>query len=564
VPSRLTPGRLAAGLVALAAVLPYLPTLDNYFAQDDFGVVQLMASRSLAYFPRWFVMPWTENIWQYTPDEIRPFVASSYVIGSWWDPASPVLQHILNVAIHAGNALLVFGIAARVAGLSVVAAACAGVVFAVLPMQTESVAWVTGRVDSMPTLFYLAAFYLFCRWRLDGRASFYWWSLAACFAALFSKQNTVTLVPALIAYDALFFKLTLEATEGGRRPAATQALSWLPPPGERSRWLRRLAAPHIPFILLTAGYLALRYLLFHEVAREGLLTASRLPYILADMSTHIRRMILGEPGLAVSLTATAMGVGACAVVTAAIGALTNREHAKRLILPVLYFAGVWMVLGIAPTAVAGYASPRHMYLASVGWAVLLGIAFEVVWTATPSRVMKPVAVAAAATVLTVYAVRLSADVRLWDVRSMVSQQMLRDVEREALSAPPGTLIIAGAPRRSWDFALPLALRPPFTSEDLTRRVSVISDSSIHCCPAYHWEPYTRDALRAWLARPDRPPVIALYWDAGTGSLSRLSDHDDPSLRTLMGLFVETDRVASLDKAIHDLMRDLVAPHVVRR
>jgi hypothetical protein len=173
-------------------------------------------------------------------------------------------------------------------------------------------------------------------------------------------------------------------------------------------------------------------------------------------------------------------------------------------------------------------------------------------------------VAAAATVLTVYAVRLSADVRLWDVRSMVSQQMLRDVEREALSAPPGTLIIAGAPRRSWDFALPLALRPPFTSEDLTRRVSVISDSSIHCCPAYHWEPYTRDALRAWLARPDRPPVIALYWDAGTGSLSRLSDHDDPSLRTLMGLFVETDRVASLDKAIHDLMRDLVAPHVVRR
>ena len=48
------------------------------------------------------------------------------------------------------------------------AAFAAGVVFAVLPMQTESVAWVTGRVDSMPAFFYLAAFLLYCRWRADG------------------------------------------------------------------------------------------------------------------------------------------------------------------------------------------------------------------------------------------------------------------------------------------------------------------------------------------------------------------------------------------------------------
>ena len=76
---------------------------------------------------------------------------------------------------------------------------------------------------------------------------------------------------------------------------------------------------------------------------------------------------------------------------------------------------------------------------------------------------------------------------------------------------------------------------------LSRRASVISDSSIHCCPAYHWEPYTRNALRAWLARSDRPPVIALSWDPDTGQLSRVTERDDPSLRTVMGLLVETDR-----------------------
>ncbi len=50
---------------------------------------------------------------------------------------------------------------------------------------------------------------------------------------------------------------------------------------------------------------------------------------------------------------------------------------------------------------------------------------------------------------------------------MVSRQAVADIEREARAAPSGTLIIAGAPRRSWDFALPHALRPPFTGDDLT-------------------------------------------------------------------------------------------------
>ena len=51
----------------LAATLPYLPTLDDYFAQDDFGVVRLLAFKPASYFPRWFVVPWMENIWEYTP-----------------------------------------------------------------------------------------------------------------------------------------------------------------------------------------------------------------------------------------------------------------------------------------------------------------------------------------------------------------------------------------------------------------------------------------------------------------------------------------------------------------
>ena len=48
----------------------------------------------------------------------------------------------------------------------------AGLVFVLLPVHTESVAWITGRVDSMPALFYLASFlaYVVYRERLSTRA----------------------------------------------------------------------------------------------------------------------------------------------------------------------------------------------------------------------------------------------------------------------------------------------------------------------------------------------------------------------------------------------------------
>ena len=537
-PSHLTARRLAPAVVILAATLPYLPTLNDYFAQDDFGVVGLLASKPASYFPRWFVVPWMENIWEYTPDELRPFVALTYQVAAQWNPGSPVPQHLVNIALHAGNALLVFGIAARVAGLSTAAALVAAVAFAVLPMQTESVAWVTGRVDSMPAFFYLAAFFLYCRWRVEQRGALYVWSLAACFTALFSKQNTITLVPALMAYDLVI----------GRRPVRW---SW--------EWLR----PYVPFILLTAGYLLLRYAVFGQIARESMLTSARLELFVQDLSMHLRRMVFGESGLALSAGRAAMTVGAGAAAVAVIAALLGRDNDTRVARATMYFSIIWLVLGVAPTVVAGYASPRHMYLASTSWAISLGIAFEVLWKARPARVMKPVAAAAATAVLIAYTVRLVADVRLWETRAMVSHRALVDIEREALGTPEGTLIIAGAPRRSWDFALPHALRPPFTREDLTRRVTVISDSSIHCCPAIHWEAYTRGVLRAWLARPDRPPVVALYWNPNTGQLSRVSDHDEPYLRPLMKVLLETDGRAALDEAILDTLHELAAARVVQ-
>ena len=438
----------------------------------------------------------------------------------------------INVAFHAINALLVLRVAETAAGLSLGPAAFAALVFALLPMQTESVAWVTGRVDSMPACFYLASFLLYALWRGRPRVSLYAWSVAVYFVALFTKQNTVTLPAALVLYDAIV----------ARRPVRP---SW--------SWLR----PYAPFVLLTLGYLALRYAIFGEVAREGRLNAQYVDLFLQNLSIHLRRMVFGEPGLRLPGLGAAARVGAGAAVIGAIAVLSRDRERAAMVRAAAFFLVVWIALGLAPTLVAGYGSPRHMYLASAGWALSLGLALDVFWHARPRPAMKGLGVVLAGALLFVYGSQLREDVRLWAVRSDVSRRVVGDVEREALAAPPGTLIIVDPPSRSWNFALPFALRPPFTREDIPGRVSVISHSSIHCCAAYFWEPYTRRTMRTWMANPTRPPVIALRWDPDTGELFRLRDAEDPFLRTLVAMLLETPDVTALDRLMLNITRGMV-------
>ncbi len=174
---RLTPW----AIVFIAAVIAYVVTIDDYFVRDDFGVVQLLAQKPFSSFPQWFASSWMDEIWAYVPDEVRPFPALSYQLTALGGPVSPLLHHALNILIHAANGLLVMAIAMRAAALGVRAAACAGLVFVLLPVHAESVAWITGRVDSMPALFYLASFFTYVRSRQRASRHLYVWSLVLFF-----------------------------------------------------------------------------------------------------------------------------------------------------------------------------------------------------------------------------------------------------------------------------------------------------------------------------------------------------------------------------------------------
>lgn len=535
------PSTVAAVVVVLAAIVPYLPTLDDYFVRDDFGVVQLLAQKPATYFPRWFYSSWMDDIWGYTPDEIRPFPAVSYQITALGGASSPVLHHALNILLHAANGLVVFALARVAAALPVRAAAFAGVVFVLLPVHTESVAWITGRVDSMPALFYLASFLAYARWRQSGSSSvrLYAWSIAIFFVALFTKQNTITMVGTLVAYDVLVRRCRV--------------------------WpLMAFVRPYLPFVVLTVGYLWLRLRLFGEVAREGALSAQGLSDFGWLFNRHLTHLVTGDhEGSRVLMAAVVLVVAGASILAATQGVGDSNQSASgegesaSIGWRLLYFGPVWWLIGIVPVMVAGYASPRHVYLAAVGWAMVLAMLFERAERAQPGAAWRRSVSIGAMVLVLVYLFPLYRSIREWTVTASVSHQAVRDVRAEALRAAEGGLLIVGVPGRSWDWALPFAVRPPFTRTNLYDRVAIVSPRALSCCTA-QWFEETRRALRRWSSSAASASAIVMRWDEDTGALSRVTASEVPQLPAVARALLNIERPEDLDRNIRRIIEVFAA------
>ncbi len=523
---------LAIAVVA-AACVPYVRTIGDYFTQDDFGVVQLLAAKPWSTFPRWFVMPWMEQIWGYTPDELRPFVAFTYQVTALPGAARPELHHIVNIAIHAGNALLVMALARAGMGVSMAAAAFAGVVFALLPVHAESVAWITGRVDSMPAFLYFASFVAYVRWRQasafrGGSHGHAWYglSLALFFAALFSKQNTITMVATLAAYD-------LFGVDSSRRGS-----------------VRSCVRAWSPFAVMTLGFLALRRVVFGASMRGGIESLDQVLAAGPMIGRHAMRTVFGHVGPVAPWEVAAIALVVGVVCVCAVRRTSVARYA-------LVFGVGWWVIGAAPVLLAGYESTRHVYLAAAGWAFLLALAYDAVQAlaARTQPVWRVGASVALVVLLTgAYAARLGSEVSDWGARARVSRLAVDLVAREAAQAPAGTLLFVSVPQESWAWAAPFAVQPPFAPDGALSRVELVTPFRLHCCGPEQWNIDARNHLRRW--SEGEAPIVALHVTEA-GAVSRLTDRERPELRFLARILMRTDSWQTLDGAFVGLMEQVV-------
>ncbi|MGE0480717.1 MAG: tetratricopeptide repeat protein [Phycisphaerae bacterium] len=200
-------GALPALALLLLATVPYFPALRAGFIwDDDEYVVNNVTLRSVDGLRRiWFELGATP---QYYPLVFTTFWVEHAVWG-----LHPAGYHATNLALHALAALLLWRVLLR---LGVPGAWLAAALFAVHPVQAESVAWVTERKNVLSAALYFAtlrAWLRFAPWLTAGsasngrrdpaghgssRAAAYALALALFMAALLSKTITCTLPAAIL------------------------------------------------------------------------------------------------------------------------------------------------------------------------------------------------------------------------------------------------------------------------------------------------------------------------------------------------------------------------------
>jgi tetratricopeptide (TPR) repeat protein len=179
-----------AAMLILATILVYLPAFSAGFLwDDDFFLTNnplMHASDGLYRF--WFTTQ---------PPDYFPLTSSMLWLEwrLWGDNATG--YHVVNVLLHAFSAVLLWRL---LAALRIPGAWLAGLLFAIHPVNVESVAWITERKNTLPMVFYLAALWAYLRFDQTSLRRWYAIALVAFLLGLLSKTSIVMLPVVLLGF----------------------------------------------------------------------------------------------------------------------------------------------------------------------------------------------------------------------------------------------------------------------------------------------------------------------------------------------------------------------------
>jgi tetratricopeptide (TPR) repeat protein len=180
------PLRLLAGaaIIALAVFFAYHPSINGGFILDDDA---LLTKNALIGSPDGLYQFWctakAEDFWPVTNSAL-------WIEWRLWGMNSTG-YHIANLILHVAEALLIWIILRK---LSIPGAFWAAIIFAVHPVNVESVAWISQRKNMMAMLFFLLSILWYLKFfELAHRPTFGWCPLAA-------KQSTTHCPPPTTHY----------------------------------------------------------------------------------------------------------------------------------------------------------------------------------------------------------------------------------------------------------------------------------------------------------------------------------------------------------------------------
>lgn len=181
-------------LILLVAVgVVYANSLDNEFLFDDIETIVELHRPGAGPFQQLDALLGGRSAY-------RPVRSASYAMDYALSGLDPWGYHLTNIALHGLSAVCVYLIA-RILFASPLPPLLAGLLFAVHPIQTESVTYLSGRRDVLSGLFVLAGFYMFLRYRQSGRLRDLVLSILLCPLAFFTKESGIILPLLCLGYD---------------------------------------------------------------------------------------------------------------------------------------------------------------------------------------------------------------------------------------------------------------------------------------------------------------------------------------------------------------------------
>ncbi|HEX6884364.1 MAG TPA: tetratricopeptide repeat protein [Planctomycetota bacterium] len=223
---------LALALVAAVGLLYWPVRTHGFVSYDD--EVYLLGNPHVARGLDWQAVRWVFT--HAHAANYHPLTWLSHMLDVELFGLAPGPHHLVNVGLHALNAVLVLLLARALLG-NVWAAAAAAALFALHPLRVESVAWASERKDLLCASFYLATLLAWLRYGRAPSPGRYLAALGLALLALLAKPMAVTLPGALLLLDLWPLGRLDPAHPWRARPPANMA---------------RLLLEKLPFLVLAA------------------------------------------------------------------------------------------------------------------------------------------------------------------------------------------------------------------------------------------------------------------------------------------------------------------------
>jgi len=391
---------LAGALIAAAVLAAYANSFSGPFVFDDEGSITENASIRQLWPPWPALSPPHAGAEGGLTVSGRPVLNLSFALNHAVSGEQVWSYHALNLAIHLGAALLLFGVVRRTlrrplwrerfARDATPLAALIALLWAVHPLQTESVTYVVQRAESLMGFFFLLTLYAFVR-GVESVATGRWQIAAviACAVGMATKEVMVSAPLIVLLYDRTFCAGSFSAA-----------------------WRQRRGL----YGAMAATWLLLGWLVLHTGDRGGSagygVDVAWWTYALTQSWAIVRYLALSVCPCGLVFDYGTPLVTSCAAVAPQLTLVALWRR------PALGFLGAWFFAILAPTssvvAVATQTVAEHrMYLPLAAIATLAGVGLH----ALPKRAGWWVG-AAVAVVLAALTVQRNADyrtgLRLWE------------------------------------------------------------------------------------------------------------------------------------------------------